>query len=130
MQEEGFVAALCYPEGAKDVELGKVVAILVENKEDIAAFKDYDPEAASAPATQATPAATQETQQVSTPAATSTQTSSSAPSSSASSGDRLFASPLAKTIAAEKGLNLDQITGTGPKGRILAADVSEFTPQA
>ena len=72
MQEEGFVAALCYPEGAKDVELGKVVAILVENKEDIAAFKNYDPEASSAPASQSTPAATQQTQQVSTPAATST----------------------------------------------------------
>ena len=68
MQEEGFVAALCYPEGAKDVELGKVVAILVENKEDIAAFKDYDPEAASAPASQSTSTSTQETQQTSTPA--------------------------------------------------------------
>jgi len=77
MQEEGFVAALCYPEGAKDVELGKVVAILVENKEDIAAFKDYDPEAASAPtsSTQASSTSSQETQQVSTPASSS-QTSS------------------------------------------------------
>ena len=41
MQEEGFVAALLYPEGAKDVELGKLVAILVEDEEDVAAFKDY-----------------------------------------------------------------------------------------
>ena len=48
MQEEGFVAALLYPEGAKDVELGKVVAILVEDEGDVAAFADYDPETASA----------------------------------------------------------------------------------
>ena len=41
MQEEGYVAAILYPEGAKDVQLGKIVAVLVENKEDIAAFKDY-----------------------------------------------------------------------------------------
>ena len=41
MQEEGFIAKLMYPEGAKGVELGKCVAILVENKEDIAAFADY-----------------------------------------------------------------------------------------
>jgi len=80
MQEEGFVAALCYPEGAKDVELGKVVAILVENKEDIAAFKDYDPEAASAPATstQASSTSSQETQQVSNPSSSSQTSSASA----------------------------------------------------
>lgn len=50
MQEEGFVAKLLYPEGAKDVELGKIVAVLVENKEDIAAFADYTGEAAPADA--------------------------------------------------------------------------------
>ena len=44
MQEEGFVAALLYPEGARDVELGKVVAIVVEDKADIAAFANYSGE--------------------------------------------------------------------------------------
>ena len=47
MQEEGYVAALLYPEGAKDVELGKIVAIIVEDKDDVAAFKDYSPDSAS-----------------------------------------------------------------------------------
>ena len=42
MQEEGFVAKLLYPEGAKDVPLGSAVAILVEDKADIAAFANYD----------------------------------------------------------------------------------------
>ena len=41
MQEEGYIAKLLYPEGAKDVALGKVVAILVDKKEDVAKFKDY-----------------------------------------------------------------------------------------
>ena len=50
MQEEGYVAALLYPEGAKDVELGKIVAIIVEDKADVDKFKDYTPGAASAPA--------------------------------------------------------------------------------
>jgi len=55
-----------YPEGAKDIELGKTVAILVENKEDIAAFANYSEDAAPA---QAQPAAAQETQTAaSTPA--------------------------------------------------------------
>ena len=41
MQEEGYIAKLLYPEGAKDVQLGKVVAILVEKKEDVSKFKDF-----------------------------------------------------------------------------------------
>ena len=40
MQEEGYVAAILYPDGAKDVELGKIVAVIVEDEADVAAFKD------------------------------------------------------------------------------------------
>jgi len=50
MQEEGYVAAILYPDGAKDIELGKIVAVIVENKEDVEAFKNYTAESASAPA--------------------------------------------------------------------------------
>ena len=55
MQEEGYIAKLMYPEGAKDVKLGQVVAIIVESKDDVAKFKDY--QAASAAPTPAAPAA-------------------------------------------------------------------------
>ena len=41
MQEEGYIAKLMFPEGAKDVKLGTVVAIIVDNKEDVGKFKDY-----------------------------------------------------------------------------------------
>jgi len=70
MQEEGFVAKLMYPEGTKDIELGKTIAILVENKEDIAAFANYTEDAAPA---EAQSAAVEETQ-----AAASTPASSGA----------------------------------------------------
>ena len=62
MQEEGFVAKLLFDEGAKDVPLGQAVAIIVENKDDIAAFANYtgsesaQPAAAAAPAAPAAPA--------------------------------------------------------------------------
>lgn len=57
MQEEGFVAKLLYPEGAKDVPLGKIVAILVDSKDDIAAFANYDEGSAdSTPAAEPTSA--------------------------------------------------------------------------
>jgi len=67
MQEEGYVAALLYPEGAKDVELGKIVAIIVEEKADLEAFLNYT--AASADA----PAAAVEAPAASTPAAAAPQ---------------------------------------------------------
>lgn len=41
MQEEGFIAKLLYPEGAKDIKLGTPIAILVEKQADIAAFSDF-----------------------------------------------------------------------------------------
>jgi len=105
MQEEGYVAALLYPEGAKDVELGKIVAIIVEDKADIDAFKNYTSESASAPA-----AAPQQAQAPAsapaTPAASSPAPAQAA-STAAKSGDRIFVSPLAKRMADEKGLALD-----------------------
>ena len=124
MQEEGYVAALLYPEGAKDVELGKVVAIIVEDKADLDAFKNYTAESASAPA--AAPA--EPAGQAATPVAAAAS-SSPAAAPAQSSGDRIFVSPLAKRMAEEKGLSLDQIKGTGPNNRIIAADVEEAKSQ-
>lgn len=48
MQEEGYIAKLLYPEGAKDVKLGEVVAILVDKKEDVGQFKDFKGKSGSA----------------------------------------------------------------------------------
>ena len=45
-------------------------------------------------------------------------------------GGRIFASPLAKKIAQEKGINLAQVHGTGENGRIVKSDVENFTPNA
>ena len=121
MQEEGYVAALLYPEGAKDVELGKIVAIIVEDKEDVAAFKDYDPDSASAPAE----APAQESAPAAQPSSPAPSSASSAPAATTSSGGKIFVSPLAKRMADDKGVALDQISGTGPNNRIIAADVAE-----
>lgn len=107
MQEEGYVAALLYPEGAKDVELGKIVAILVEDKADVEAFKNYDPAAASA-APQAAPAEAAPAQAAPSQAAPAQAAPAQAAAQATSaSGDRVFVSPLAKKLAGEKGLALD-----------------------
>lgn len=44
--------------------------------------------------------------------------------------DRILASPLARSLAAEKGYNLEQISGTGDGGRIIKRDVETYTPSA
>lgn len=61
-----------------------------------------------------------------------TETTSPIPTTEAPetlSGDRIFASPLAKKIASEKGINLQQLKGSGENGRIVKADVENFKPQ-
>lgn len=55
MQEDGYIAKLLFDEGAKNIALGTPIAILVDNKEDVAAFSNYTGEASKA---DATPAAT------------------------------------------------------------------------
>ena len=49
MQEDGYIAKLLYPAGTKDVALGKVVAILVDKKEDVDKFKDYSADSEAIP---------------------------------------------------------------------------------
>ncbi len=53
-----------------------------------------------------------------------------APATSSSTGGRIIASPLAKKIAADKGIDLSQVKGTGENGRIIKKDVESFTPAA
>lgn len=48
--EEGFLAKILIPAGSKDVPIGKLLCVIVENKDDIAAFKTFIPEETEAPA--------------------------------------------------------------------------------
>ena len=95
MQDEGYVAKLLYEAGTKDIPLGKLLAILVDDKDDIAAFADFSDDGAAA-APEAAPAAS-----APTPAAPAAPTpaASSGKAAPKSSGDRIFISPLAQNMA-------------------------------
>ena len=95
MQDEGYVAKLLYEAGTKDIPLGKLLAILVDDKDDIAAFADFSDDGAAA-APEAAPAAS-----APTPAAPAAPTpaASSGMAAPKSSGDRIFISPLAQNMA-------------------------------
>ena len=56
MQEEGYIAAILYAPGTKDIPLGQPLAILVEDEADIAAFKDYETPSAAPAQPEAAPA--------------------------------------------------------------------------
>jgi len=125
MQDEGYIAKLLYPEGAKDIPLGSAMAIVVDNEEDIAKFADYTAAAGGS----ATPAPVKAAAAEPTPApaapVAASQPAAAASAAPARSGDRVFASPVAQNLAIAQGLNLATVSGTGPNGRIIKADIED-----
>lgn len=116
--DEGRIGQIVVPEGTEGVKVNAVIAILLEEGEKaVPASAPAAPAAASAAA----------------PAAAAAKPAAPAPVAPAmpaavSSGGRVFASPLAKRIAADKGLDLSRIKGSGPGGRIVKADVEQAKP--
>jgi pyruvate dehydrogenase E2 component (dihydrolipoamide acetyltransferase) len=125
--DEGVVAKIVVPAGTDAVKVNALIAILAEEGEDVAAAakggdaapakaeakaeapKEEKSEAAPAPAANAAPAA-----------------AAPAPAAKAEkSGDRVFASPLARRLAKEAGLDLSAVSGSGPRGRIVKSDIEK-----
>ena len=93
--------------------------------------EDFQSLLGSAPTAPAPAAAVVEAAPVATPAAPAAQTATPAPAPVASINDeRLKASPLAKKLAEEKGIDINQIQGSGENGRIVKKDIETFTPAA
>nr|XP_031362689.1 dihydrolipoyllysine-residue acetyltransferase component of pyruvate dehydrogenase complex, mitochondrial [Lonchura striata domestica] len=134
VQEEGYLAKILVPEGTRDVPLGTPLCIIVEKEADIPAFADYQA-AAVTDMKAAAPSAPPPPQVMATPAAAPAPPQpAAAPAPAAPSagpphkGGRVLVSPLAKKLAAEKGIDLTQVKGTGPDGRITKKDVESFVP--
>jgi pyruvate dehydrogenase E2 component (dihydrolipoamide acetyltransferase) len=111
--DEGVVGKILVAEGTDGVKVGTVIA-LIQGEDDAAPAPK-----AAAPAAQ--PAAA--------PAPVAAPAPAIAPAL-APKGDRVIASPLAKRIAEQRGVDLTGLTGTGPNGRIVKADVEGSTPSA
>ena len=106
--DEGIIGKLLVSEGTANVKVNSAIAILLEEGDATDATVAPSAPAAVAADVMAAPAV-----QASAPAAPV-----------AASGTRIFASPLARRIAADNGLDLTAIIGSGPKGRIVKADLS------
>jgi len=116
--DEGIIAKILIPEGSENVAVGTTIAILAEEDEDVAAaiasFDDHD-----APAKSVLPSP----ETGSTAPVVPTAPPNLSTNGTADNSTRVKASPLARRIAAESGIDLNNIQGSGPKGRIVKADI-------
>ena len=120
---EGLLRKIVVSEGSL-VQVGAVIAFIGDADDDIPEVATAAPAAeAASEAPAATPAPAP------TPAPEPVQQAAPAPVAvPASQGGRIKASPIARKIAEEKGVDIAAITGTGPGGRITKSDVENFTP--
>lgn len=118
--DEGTIAKIAVAEGTQGVKVNAVIAILVEEGEDANAVEIKTEATTAAPkAEEPKPA------EVAAPAETEAPKSApSVPSAAlAKDGERIFASPLARRIAEQNGVDLSTIAGSGPHGRVVKSDV-------
>jgi pyruvate dehydrogenase E2 component (dihydrolipoamide acetyltransferase) len=127
--DEGVIVDIAVPEGTEGVKVGTVIATLAGDGEDAGSVKPV-PSEAEGPAAkaEAAPAPAPAPQPV-VPAESKTVQSANAGVTNRA-GDRVIASPLAKRIAEQKGIDLASVKGSGPNGRIVKADVESAKPGA
>ncbi|GCE79426.1 2-oxo acid dehydrogenase subunit E2 [Komagataeibacter oboediens] len=98
--DEGVLGRILIPEGTEGIAVNTPIGILVAEGESV-------PDAPAAPA------------------APATSTAAAPQAAPAGRGGRVFASPLARRIAAQKGIDLSTLKGSGPNGRIVRRDVEQ-----
>ena len=121
--DEGTIAKIVVPEGTQDVAVNAVIAIMAAEGEDAKAA------GAAAPPAAKTPEKPVEAKAAAAPLAEAKKSEPAKPAAPvekpAASTGRVFASPLAKRLAKEAGVDLSRIEGSGPHGRVIARDIEE-----
>jgi pyruvate dehydrogenase E2 component (dihydrolipoamide acetyltransferase) len=118
--DEGILAKILVPDGTADVAVNEIIGVIAAEGEDVKAAAA--PARAEAPKAEAAPKAASPAPAIEAPKASEAPKAAAAPTASAS-GERPFASPLAKRLAKEAGLDLGKIQGSGPHGRIVEKDI-------
>ncbi len=128
--DEGKIGKIVVPEGTENVKVNAVIAILLQEGESADAAVAPKAEAPKvAPAVEAPKAEAPKPAAAPTPVATNANVGTSAPAAVAKSapvtpdGGKVFASPLARRLAKEGGIDISAISGSGPKGRVVKSDV-------
>lgn len=120
--DEGVVGKILVAEGAENVKVNAVIAILLEEGENA---KDISETPAAAPKANVAPVAVAEVPATPAPekAAPVPAPAAKTPAAPRASGERVFSSPLARRLAKDANIDISQIAGSGPRGRVVKADV-------
>jgi pyruvate dehydrogenase E2 component (dihydrolipoamide acetyltransferase) len=139
--DEGRLGRIIVPEGTDDVAVNTPIAMILADGEDASAIAASTPQPVAAKAAEARPAETKPAEAKpaeARPAEAKPQATAPAPKPAASpaaeagagAGDgRIFASPLARRMAKEAGIDIRLLKGSGPNGRIVKVDIEKAGPQ-
>ncbi|MGV2432850.1 MAG UNVERIFIED_CONTAM: pyruvate dehydrogenase complex dihydrolipoamide acetyltransferase [Rickettsiaceae bacterium] len=117
--DEGKIAKILVAAGTENVPVGNLIAVILEEDEDASALDSFiESNATKTSVNSNAPEVKQETEKV-VPVLEVVKVTQQ-------NQGRILASPLAKRIAADKGINLQNITGTGPRGRIVKSDLESM----
>jgi len=127
--QDGFLAAVLMPAGST-APVGETIGLIVETEAEIADAKANAPAAPAAPTAAAAPAATPPTPPAAAaPVAPAPVASAPVVAAPVVSNGRVVASPRAKKLASQMGVDLATVRGSGPHGRIQAEDVEQASGQ-
>lgn len=121
--DEGTIAKIVVPAGSEGVKVNALIAILAEEGEDVAAAAKGAAAAPKAEAPKEEPKPTEAKKETAFPVAAPVPAKAEQPAAASNKGDRVFASPLARRIAKESGVDIASVKGTGPHGRVVQRDV-------
>ncbi|SMC68405.1 pyruvate dehydrogenase complex dihydrolipoamide acetyltransferase [Rhizobium sp. RU36D] len=121
--DEGTVAKIVVPAGTEAVKVNALIAILAADGEDVSAAASGGGAAAPAKA-EVAPAKSEAAPAAAAPVADKAPAPST-PAPVAKSGERVFASPLARRIAKDAGIDLSAVSGSGPHGRVVKSDIEK-----
>ncbi len=124
--DEGTFGRALVEEGSEGVAVNAPIALLLGEGEDAAELDKFEaPQQPASVAPENPP-----TPEVATASVTATVAKQPAQKPVVASGGRIFASPLARRLAADQSIDLAQVTGSGPHGRIVKIDIENFVPSA
>lgn len=123
--EEGYLAKIFFDAGSKDIPIGKLLCIIVENEADVGAFKDFKDDGGAAPKPAAAPAPSAPAPAaapVAPPPPAAPRPAGVQTASEQKFGDRVLASPMAKRLAEQQKLRLEG-RGSGLYGSLTSKDL-------
>lgn len=135
-QDDGVLAKIVANNGAKNIAVGSPIAIIGEQGDDLSGATELAEQSSASSSkegpvkqTGLLPSSNKEDSGSASPLASPAQQAGSPKSFGRDlpKGDRIFASPIAKKIALERGIPLAQLKGSGPDGRIIRSDVDSYT---